>query len=64
MKDGTEGWTLGAAFSRLRTFRAGAAGAALDVFAIRIAAAIFAYGAQVMMARLMGRSEYGVFASI
>ncbi|WP_200919085.1 lipopolysaccharide biosynthesis protein [Methylobacterium sp.] len=64
VKDGTEGWTLGAAFSRLRTFRAGAAGAALDVFAIRIAAAIFAYGAQVMMARLMGRSEYGVFASI
>ncbi len=35
-------------------FRAGAAGAALDVFAIRIAAAGFAYVAQVLMARLIG----------
>ncbi|KQO45775.1 lipopolysaccharide biosynthesis protein [Methylobacterium sp. Leaf85] len=60
----TEGRTLGAAIVRLKTFRAGAAGAALDVFAIRIVAAIFAYGAQVLMARLMGRTEYGIFASI
>ncbi|MCC0808495.1 oligosaccharide flippase family protein [Methylobacterium sp. W2] len=49
---------------RLKTFRAGPAGAALDVFAIRIVAAVFAYGAQVLMARLMGRTEYGIFASI
>ncbi|GJE18181.1 lipopolysaccharide biosynthesis protein [Methylobacterium marchantiae] len=62
--DGTEGRTLGAALVRLRTFRAGAAGAALDVFAIRIAAAAFAYVAQVLMARLMGRTEYGIFATI
>lgn len=62
--DGTEGRTLGAALLRLRTFRAGAAGAALDVFAIRIAAAALAYGAQVLMARLMGRTEYGIFATI
>ncbi|MCJ2128381.1 lipopolysaccharide biosynthesis protein [Methylobacterium sp. E-045] len=62
--DGTTRRTLGAAIVRFRTFRAGAAGAALDVFAIRIAAALFAYGAQVLMARVMGRTEYGIFASI
>lgn len=45
-------------------FRTGAAGAALDVFAIRIAAAGFAYVAQVLMARLMGGAEYGIFAAI
>ncbi|MCJ2033986.1 polysaccharide biosynthesis C-terminal domain-containing protein [Methylobacterium sp. J-068] len=47
--------------ARLRT---GAAGAAIDVFAIRIAAAGFAYGAQVLMARLMGGTEYGIYAAI
>lgn len=62
--DGTKGRILGAAIVRLKTFRAGPAGAALDVFAIRIVAAVFAYGAQVLMARLMGRTEYGIFASI
>ncbi|WP_019905065.1 lipopolysaccharide biosynthesis protein [Methylobacterium sp. 77] len=62
--DGTEGRTLGAALLRVRTFRAGAAGAALDVFAIRIAGAAFAYVAQVLMARLMGRTEYGIFAAV
>lgn len=44
--------------------RAGAAPrAALGVFAIRVAAAAFAYGAQVVMARLMGGGEYGIFAA-
>lgn len=38
--------------------------AALTVFAIRIAAAGFAYLAQVLMARLMGGAEYGIFAAI
>lgn len=61
--DGTAGW-FGSALGRLGTLRSGPARAALDVFAIRIAAAGFAYGAQVSMARLMGGSEYGVFAAI
>lgn len=47
--------------ARLRT---GATGAAVEVFAIRIAAAGFAYVAQVLMARLMGGTEYGIFAAI
>lgn len=38
--------------------------AALSVFAIRIAAAGFAYLAQVLMARLMGGVEYGIFAAV
>ncbi|KQP30616.1 polysaccharide biosynthesis protein [Methylobacterium sp. Leaf104] len=46
---------------RLRT---GAAGAAIHVFAIRIGAAGFAYVGQVLMARLMGGTEYGIFAAI
>lgn len=54
-------WGGVAHLTRLRT---GAAGAAIDVFAIRIAAAGFAYGAQVLMARLMGGTEYGIFAAI
>lgn len=37
---------------------------ALSVLAIRIAGAGLAYGAQVLMARLMGQAEYGVFATI
>jgi O-antigen/teichoic acid export membrane protein len=49
---------------RLRTGRATAAVAALGVFAVRIGAAGFAYGAQVLMARMMGGAEYGVFATV
>lgn len=37
---------------------------ALGVFAIRIAGAGLAYGTQVLFARLMGKAEYGVFATI
>ncbi|WP_191970693.1 lipopolysaccharide biosynthesis protein [Methylobacterium soli] len=58
------GSSRGTAFGRLRALRRGPARAALDVFAIRIAAAGFAYGAQVLMARLMGGAEYGIFASV
>lgn len=58
------GTVLGLAFDRIRSLRAGPARAALDVFAIRVSAAGFAYGAQVLMARLMGGAEYGVFAAI
>jgi O-antigen/teichoic acid export membrane protein len=36
---------------------------ALAVFAIRVAAAGLAYGTQVLLARLMGRESYGVFAT-
>jgi O-antigen/teichoic acid export membrane protein len=36
---------------------------ALAVFAIRVAAAGLAYGTQVLLARLMGRDSYGVFAT-
>lgn len=49
---------------RLRGIRTGPARAALDVFAIRIASAGFAYIAQVLMARLMGGAEYGIFAAV
>ena len=38
--------------------------AALSVFAIRIAGAALAYGAQVLLARLLGKAEYGVFATV
>lgn len=37
---------------------------ALGVFAIRIAGAGLAYGTQVLFARLMGKAEYGVFATV
>lgn len=37
---------------------------ALGVFAIRIAGAGLAYGAQVLFARLMGQAEYGIFATV
>ncbi|MER2269444.1 lipopolysaccharide biosynthesis protein [Methylobacterium oxalidis] len=57
------GLTLGTAVSRIRAVRAGPARAALDVFAIRILAAGLAYAAQVLMARLIGGAEYGVFAT-
>src|SRR5918994_3482980 len=36
---------------------------ALTVFAIRVAAAALAYGTQVLLARLMGKEGYGVFAT-
>ncbi|WP_348645300.1 lipopolysaccharide biosynthesis protein [Methylobacterium sp. BTF04] len=62
--DRIAGSALGIKLARLRALRTGAAGAAIDVFAIRIAAAGFAYIAQVMMARLMGGTEYGIFAAI
>lgn len=56
--------TLGTALARLRAARSGAAGAAAAVFLIRIGSAGFAYGAQVLAARLMGWEEYGVFATV
>lgn len=56
--------SLGPAFGRIRAVATGPARAALDVFAIRIASAGFAYGAQVLTARLMGWQEYGIFATI
>jgi O-antigen/teichoic acid export membrane protein len=58
------GASLGSTFARLATLRSGAPRAAIDVFAIRVAAAGFAYGAHALMARLMGGSEYGIFAAI
>lgn len=58
------GLTLEAAFGRLKAFRIGAGGSAVGVFAVRIAAAGFAYVAQVLMARMMGGTEYGIFAAI
>ncbi|AWN47409.1 polysaccharide biosynthesis protein [Methylobacterium terrae] len=42
----------------------GGAGTALAVFGVRIAAAACAFVAQVLMARLMGGEEYGVFATV
>ena len=54
----------GAARDRLKGLRAGAGGSAIGVFAVRVAAAGFAYVAQVLMARLMGKAEYGVFAAV
>lgn len=38
--------------------------AALGVFGIRIAGAALAYAGQVLLARLMGRAEYGVYATV
>ncbi|WP_375462428.1 lipopolysaccharide biosynthesis protein [uncultured Methylobacterium sp.] len=54
---------LGTVFDRIRAVGTGPGRAALDIFAIRIAAAGFAYGAQVLTARLMGWEEYGIFAT-
>lgn len=42
----------------------GGAGPALAVFGVRITAAACAFVAQVLMARLMGGMEYGVFATV
>lgn len=57
------GASLGTALGRFPTLRAGPARSALTVFGIRIASAGFAYGAQVLAARLMGWEEYGIFAT-
>jgi O-antigen/teichoic acid export membrane protein len=37
---------------------------ALGVFAVRVAGAGLAYATQVLLARLMGKAEYGVFATV
>ena len=58
------GLSFDTAIGRLRSVRAGAGGSAVSVFAVRIAAAGFAYVAQVLMARMMGGTEYGVFAAV
>ena len=55
---------FGAARARLKAARLGAGGSALGVFAVRVAAAGFAYVAQVLMARMMGGAEYGIFAAV
>ena len=52
------------AFRHLRALRGGPQRAALTVFAIRVGSAGFAYGAQVLAARLMGWDAYGIFASV
>ncbi|MEL6059872.1 MULTISPECIES: lipopolysaccharide biosynthesis protein [unclassified Methylobacterium] len=52
------------AFRRLRALRNGPQRVALAVFAIRVGSAGFAYGAQVLAARLMGWDAYGIFASV
>ncbi len=50
--------------TRLWAARRGAGGSAVSVFGVRVAAAGFAFLAQVLMARLMGGVEYGLFAGI
>ena len=58
---------MGAAVGLLRTTGAGLARAqasALTVLAIRVAGAGIAYAAQVLLARLMGRADYGIFATV
>lgn len=52
------------ALRRLRALRSVPQRAALTVFAIRVGSAGFAYGAQVLAARLMGWDAYGIFASV
>lgn len=58
--------TVGASFgdSRMAPDTGGLARSAAAVFGVRIAAAGFAFGAQALMARLMGGAEYGIFASV
>ena len=58
------GLSIDAAIGRLKAARSGAGASALGVFAVRIAAAGFAYIAQVLMARMMGTAEYGIFAAV
>lgn len=43
---------------------AGAQRQALVVLAIRVAGAALAYGVQVLLARLLGKAEYGVYAAV
>src|ERR671921_1603126 len=38
--------------------------AALSVFVIRIMGAAIAYGTQILLARVMGKAEYGIFATV
>jgi O-antigen/teichoic acid export membrane protein len=52
------------AFRRLSALRGGPQRMALTVFAIRVGSAGFAYGSQVLAARLMGWNAYGIFASV
>ncbi len=54
---------VGLSFAKGETL-ARAQASALGVLAIRIAGAGLAYGAQVLLARLMGKAEYGVFAAV
>src|SRR3954451_22793444 len=54
---------VGLSFAKGETL-ARAQASALGVLAIRIAGAGIAYGAQVLLARMMGKAEYGVFATI
>lgn len=58
------GLSFDAAIGRLRAVRSGAGGSAIGVFGVRVAAACCAYVAQVLMARLMGGAEYGIFAAV
>ncbi|GEP09672.1 oligosaccharide flippase family protein [Methylobacterium gnaphalii] len=55
---------FGAVLGRLKAVRAGAGFSAASVFAVRITAAGCAYIAQVLMARMMGGTEYGIFAAV
>jgi O-antigen/teichoic acid export membrane protein len=52
------------ALNRLHALRSGPQRAAATVFAIRVSAAGFAYGSQVLAARLMGWDAYGIFAAV
>ncbi|MEH3144884.1 MAG: lipopolysaccharide biosynthesis protein [Methylobacterium frigidaeris] len=54
----------GLSIDEARAPPAGLARTALAVFGVRIGAAACAFAAQVLMARLMGRAEYGIFATI
>src|SRR3954469_1026719 len=54
---------VGLSFAKGETL-ARAQASALGVLAIRIAGAGLAYGAQVLLARLLGKAKYGVFAAV
>ena len=60
----TTGTLVASGFDRLRALRSGPARSAATVFAIRIASAGVAYGAQVLAARLMGFEQYGIYAIV
>jgi O-antigen/teichoic acid export membrane protein len=55
--------TVGLPFIGRRAF-AETERAALSVFMIRIMGAAIAYGTQILLARLMGKAEYGIFATV